>query len=248
MASWIAIGLFIHQISTTSAERAQLILELEAAKQELEAARQRDAELAALRERERLARDLHDNLGHALVTLTVQLEAVQRLSSVDPPRAAALIEEMKSLSRSSMETLRRSLANLRAPGLGELPLTQAVQELVADIAKRTGLRVEIQLADETDRLQPAVAEVVWRVAQEALTNVEKHARAHRAALTVTLEPQLAVVQVTDDGVGLSVDAERQPGHFGLRGLRERVEGLGGTLQLSQTGNRGSQIEARLPVR
>jgi len=248
LASWVAIGLFIHRLSTTSAERAQLILELEAAKRELEAARQRDAERAALRERERLARDLHDSLGHALVTLTVQLEAIQRLTSVDPARAAALIEEMKSLTRSSMEALRRSLANLRAPGLGERPLTQAVHELVADITKRTGLRIDVQLAEGADRLQPAVAEAVWRVAQEGLTNAEKHARAQSASLTLTLEPPLAIVRVTDDGLGLSGDAERQPGHYGLRGLRERVEGLGGTLQLGQADAQGTRIEARLPVR
>jgi signal transduction histidine kinase len=248
LASWVAVGLFIHRISTTSAERAQLIVELEAAKRELEAAHQRDAELAALRERERLARDLHDSLGHALVTLTVQLEAIQRLSTIDPARAAALIDEMKSLTRSSMEALRRSLANLRAPGLGERSLTQAARDLAADITKRTGLHIDVQLAEGADRLQPAVAEAVWRVAQEGLTNAEKHACAQSASLTLTLAPQLAVVHVTDDGVGLSVDAERQPGHYGLRGLRERVEGLGGTLQLGQVDGKGTRIEVRLPVR
>ena len=83
-----ALGLFLHRLTVTSAERGKLITELEAARKQLEATRERDAELAALRERERLARDLHDSLGHGLVTLTVQLEAAQRLYPVDPQKAA----------------------------------------------------------------------------------------------------------------------------------------------------------------
>jgi signal transduction histidine kinase len=245
-ASWVAIGLFIHRISTTSAERAQLILELQAAKQELELARQRDAELAALRERERLARDLHDSLGHALVTLTVQLEALQRLYSVDPERASVFIEEMKTLTRSSMEALRRSLANLRAPGLGDRPLTHALQSLITEVRSRTHLEIRKRIAEGADALPPAVAEAIWRVAQEALANVEKHARAQHTELRLELPPQWAILRVADDGVGLPPNAERQPGHYGLRGSRERVEGLGGTLTLEAS--KGTMVEARLPVR
>src|SRR5262249_56005621 len=102
---WTVCGIVFwygRYVSHTSSERAGLIAELQAAQRALEVARQRDTELAALRERERLARDLHDSLGHALVALSVQLEAVQRLYTVDPARAPAHVSTMKDLPRASM--------------------------------------------------------------------------------------------------------------------------------------------------
>jgi signal transduction histidine kinase len=247
VAGFSALGLFVHKLSVTSSQRAQLIVELETARQQLEVARQRDAELVALRERERLARDLHDSLGHALVTLAVQLEAVQRLNSVDPSRASALLDDMKGLARSSMEELRRSLANLRAPGLGSRPLAAALQALVLELRERGAMRVTAELPPGLDQLQPAIAEVLWRTAQEALSNVERHARSQRVELFLTLEAGWAMLRVTDDGVGLPTGAESLPGHFGLRGIRERVEGLGGTLTCAQAGDHGTVIETRLPI-
>jgi signal transduction histidine kinase len=244
-ASWMVMGLFIKRIDDISKGRAELIRELEAAKRELVLARDREIELATLRERERLARDLHDNLGHSLVTLTVQLEAVQRLLPVDLDRAGPLLEEMKTLSRSSTEALRRSLANLRAPGLGDKSLTQALQSLCADVARRTGLKVDCQVTSSAEGLPPAVAEALWHVAQEGLTNVEKHAQARHVAVSLSLQPQLAVLRVSDDGGGLPPDAESKPGHYGLRGLRERVEGVGGTLLLTTAQPKGAIIEARV---
>ena len=244
-ASWMVMGLFINQIGRISKGQAALILELEAAKRELELARDREVELATLRERERLARDLHDNLGHTLVTLTVQLEAVERLLPLDLARAAPLLEEMKALSRSSTEALRRSLANLRAAGLGDKSLTLAMQSLCADAGRRTGLKIDCQIAAGADGLPPAVAEAIWHVVQEGLTNVEKHAQAHSVAVSLSLRPELAVLRVSDDGVGPPPDAERKPGHYGLRGLRERVEGVGGTFRLTTADPKGTLVEARV---
>lgn len=244
-ASWMLMGLLYKRIKDISEGRGDLIRELVAAKRELDLARDREVELATLRERERLARALHDNLGHTLVTLTVQLEAVQRLLPMDPDRAGPLLEEMKTLSRSSTEALRRSLDNLRAPGLGDKPLTRAMQSLCADTSRRTGLKIDCQIAAGADGLPPAVAEALWHVAQEGLTNVEKHAQAQQVVVSLSLQPQLAVLRVSDDGAGLPPDAESEPGHYGLRGLRERVEGVGGTLLLTRAEPKGALIEARV---
>lgn len=269
-----ALGLFLHKLATTSVERAQLIQELEAARKEVELARQRDAEVAALTERERLARELHDSLGHSLVTLSVQLEAAQRLCAIDPGRAGSVLEQMKQLVRSSMEELRRSLAGLRAPGLGDRPLRQSLEALCAETAQRTGLSIACQIAEPSDPLPPTVAEALWRTAQEALANIEKHAQAHRAKVSIVLENQNAgadkrsaegqpasrndgasaggqfpcvVLTVIDDGLGLPPDAESRPGHYGLRGLRERIEGLGGEFILSGAARKGATLEARIPL-
>ncbi len=247
LVSWMGLGVFLHKLAATSAERGRLIEELQAARKQLELARDREAELAVLRDRERLARDLHDSLGHALVTLSVQLEALPRLYAADPSRAPALVQEMKCLTRSSMDDLRRSLANLRAPGLGDQPLAATLRTLTAEIAQRAGLNISSQLDEAADRLPPRVVEALWRVSQEGLANVEKHARAQDASLRLRLLPGWVELKVEDNGLGLPEQPEQMPGHYGLRGLRERVEGLGGTFALAKADPSGTLLEARIPV-
>lgn len=245
MTTVTGLGLFLHRLTITSSERAELIRELELAKQELERAREKDIELAALRERERLARDLHDSLGHGLVTLTVQLEAAQRLYPLDPAKASAMLDGMKELTRTSMEELRRALAGLRAPGLGDQPLLSALQGLCQEAGKEN-LMVTCTIAPGTEKLTPAVCESLWRVAQEGLHNVAKHAAARAASLSLTLDPGEVVLLVADNGRGISVADLDRPGHYGLRGLRERVEGLGGRFSIGSNGT-GTRLEARLPL-
>jgi len=237
--------LFIYGISRTSRQRAELIQKLETAQKELEASRQRDAELAALRERERLARDLHDSLGHALVAMSVQLEAVQRLYKVDAEKASHQIDELKNITRASMDELRRSLAGLRAPGLGERTLRAALQTLCNDVGQRARLDIHLDVDERVDALSPIQAEALWRAAQESFTNVERHADARTISLQIIVEGRAVLLTIQDDGRGFPPDAENQNGHFGLRGIRERVEGLGGTLTL--TSNHGSRLDVSLPL-
>lgn len=248
LLGWLSttvLYLFLHVVIRTSQERARLIQQLQHTQRELEAARAQDAELATLRERERLARELHDSLGHALVVISVQLEAIQRLYRVDPAEAEARLEALKDVARSNMGELRRALTGLRSAGLGDRPLAEALQNLSVETGQRTGLELACHAAAAGPRLPPATAETLWRVAQEALTNVERHAQAHRVELCLEIGPSSAVLRVTDDGRGLPPDAETRPGHYGLRGLRERVEGLGGRLTLR--GEAGTVVEASIPV-
>lgn len=245
--SFIVLYLFIYTITRTSEERAGLIRQLQATQRELELARAHDAELAALRERERLARDLHDSLGHALVAISVQLEAIQRLYRVDPQRATEQVEALKGVTRASMDELRRSLLGLRSAGLGDRPLPEALRTLGVETGQRTGLNVACHVSEDAQRLTPAAAETLWRVAQEALTNVEKHSQARQVEIGLEVGPAGAVLRVSDDGRGLPAGAETLPEHYGLRGMRERVEGLGGTLTLDPRGHTGTLVEARLPV-
>jgi signal transduction histidine kinase len=249
LAVWamlVVFMLFISHLTEASQERGQLIAELQAAKNELELAQQREAELAVLRERERLARDLHDSLGHTLVALSVQLEAIQRLYRVDPEQASDQVDEMKALTRSSMDALRRSIAGLRAPGLEDRPLRLAFQALCEDCRQRTGLEVVCQIDETADQLRPAVAEMLWWVTQEALTNVERHAEARSVSVSLACGPDAVNLRITDDGVGLPAGAESRPNRFGLRGMRERVQGLGGTLALDGSAS-GTTIQVRLPT-
>ena len=249
LAVWamlVVFMLFINHLTQTSQERGRLISELQAAKHQLELAQQQEAELAVLRERERLARDLHDSLGHALVTLSVQLEAIQRLYRVDPESASQQVDEMKVMARSSMDALRRAIVGLRAPDLADRALGPALQALCVDFAERTGLDVTCQVDDPANDLRPAVAEALWRITQEALTNVEKHAEAGSVSVALMCEPDAVALRIVDDGVGLAEGAELLPNCFGIRGMRERVEGLGGTLAV-RGGPSGTAVDAQLPV-
>ncbi len=244
-ASFTVLFLFIHVVMRTSRERALLIQQLQQAQRELESARARDTELATLRERERLARELHDSLGHALVVISVQLEAIQRLYRVDPPLAEERIEALKGVTRANMDELRRALLGLRSAGLGDRPLAEALQSLCVQTGQRTGLEMACHATAAGLRLTSAASEALWRVAQEALSNVERHAQARHVELCLQLEPAAVLLRVTDDGRGLPAGAETLPDHFGLRGMRERVEGLGGSLALRV--DSGTVVEARVPV-
>jgi signal transduction histidine kinase len=241
----ILLYFYIYHVFRTSQDRAHLVNELRAANEQLAQAHEQQRELILLRERERMARDLHDGLGHSLVALSVQLEAVQRLYPVDPSRASAQIDDMKRLTRDSMAELRRALDALRDPGPEDQSLREALERLGMTLGTRAGLKVSWRVAD-TPPLSPPLAETLRRVAQEALTNVERHAAATTVALTLDAQPDALVLTIADDGRGLPPDAETRPGHYGLRGMRERVEGLGGTLSLASNGQ-GTSVTARLPL-
>jgi signal transduction histidine kinase len=238
---------FISVLIRANQERAGLIAELQAARRELELAHRQEVELAALQERERLARDMHDSLGHALVTLSVQLEAVQRLYPVNPVGALRQINEMKMLTRSSMEALRHTLTGLRAPSLNNRPLTQALTDLSVETGRRANLKIMCRVDPEIDELSPAMIETLWRVIQEALMNVEKHAAARSVQIDLQMKPETVSLRLVDDGIGLPAPQVDRPGHYGLRGMRERIEGLGGVLTLGRNGQAGAVVEATLPL-
>jgi signal transduction histidine kinase len=174
------------------------------------------------------------------------LEAIQRLYRVDPDAASAQVDDMKTLTRSSMDALRRSIAGLRAPSLEDRALQPALQALCIDFGERCGLEVTCQIDGAADGLRPALTETLWRITQEALTNVEKHAEARAVDVALACTPDAVTLRIADDGVGLAPGNESRPNRFGLRGMRERVEGLGGTLALDGS-ERGTVLEARLPI-
>jgi signal transduction histidine kinase len=250
LASWVSILvllIYVSHLTRTSRERAHLVDQLQRAQQELEAARKKEAELAVLRERERLARDMHDTLGHNLVALSVQLEAVQRLYRVDPQAASASIDDLKRLTRSSMDELRRTLTGLRSPGLAGRPLKQALNELCEDFSRRNGLQVNFAWeAGEVDLPAP-VAETLWRSAQEALTNVEKHAiGADQVTVRLQAPGSEVCLLVEDNGPGFQ-PRPAATGHFGIAGMRERVEGVGGRLAIDSAPGKGARLEVHIPT-
>jgi len=157
------------------------------------------------------------------------------------------MDDLKRLTRSSMDELRRTLAGLRTPGLGDRPLKEALQELCVEVSRRSRLRVEFNWEIGDLELPPAVAEALWRTAQEGLTNVEKHAGAGRVKVRLHAGAGELRLQIEDDGEGFLPQDAGRPGHFGLAGMRERLEGVGGRLLIASAPGEGTRLEAHIPA-
>jgi len=209
----------------------------------------READLATLRERNRLAREMHDSLGHALVSISIKLEAAQLLSAVDAGRAATELDETTALVRSTMTDLRHSLAGLRPAALEEQPLAEALAGLACEMGRRTGVAATCSVDERASLLDRATQEALYRVGQEALTNVAKHAHAQHVTIALTLHAGRAVLEVADDGVGLDAACDGDgAARYGVRGMRERVEALGGTLALGPRPDGGAVLRATIPTK
>jgi signal transduction histidine kinase len=266
------IGLLSQFLIGERYERNNLLQKLTRANAELaEAHRQlaqsvvQEQELAVLRERTRLAREMHDTLGYALVLVSVKLEAAQRLLERDPQRCERELEEMKEVVRGSMKDLRASIANLRSPALERETAYLAISHYAQEMARRTGIRVSYELDPGIEDLPSQVEETLWKVGHEALSNVEKHANARNVLLHISRQNTHILMRIQDDGVGLPMElcklhedgkttCSSPEGHYGLSGMFERVENSGGHISmhgrravepLATTG--GTTVEVELPL-
>lgn len=150
--------------------------------------------------------ELHDTLGHALALVSVKLEAAQRLRERDPQRCDHELEATREIVRNSMNELRASIANLRSPALEREPACRAISRYAREMAQRIGLRVSYDLHPAIEGLPEPIEETLWKVGQEVLTNIEKHAQASNVLLHISRQDGHIVMRIQDDGVGL-------PRHF-----------------------------------
>jgi signal transduction histidine kinase len=232
-------------------ELERLAGELEEANKRLRESAVQAEELARSRERNRLAREIHDSLGHYLTVVNVQLEAARALVESkgwkeQAPDLEAALEKAQTLTRSGLADVRRSVAALRADPMGEKPFLGAVQALVDD-NREAGLLVSLRQEGEALAASPQTELALYRTLQEALTNVRKHARASRADVVLEYGGQTVRLEVRDNGVGFS-DAEEGEEKFGLRGIRERVELLQGKMEIGANPGGGVRLMVELPWR
>jgi len=200
------------------------------------------AQQAAAEERLRMARDLHDNVGHGLAVIAMQAGAALHVLDKDPARARASLEAIRESSRESLETLREELARIAdldvprgpGPGLGDIPA-------LVDRVRTGGLDVE--LSDEAGRVPDSVARAAYAVVQESLTNVLRHAQAAHAWVRLDRQGSTLVVSVTDDG---GAGSSTETGGIGIAGMRARVEALGGVFEAGPSDN-GFRVDARIPA-
>ena len=182
-------------------------------------------ELATIQERNRLAREIHDNIGHYLTVVNVQINAARALIGVDSNRADAALDKAGRLTQEGLVAIRQSISSLRESPLGRRSLPEAVAALIAE-TQAAGIVAELRVAGLPRPLDTRHELTLYRAAQEGLTNVRKHARASRVDLILDYrDPALVSLEVCDNGVGHTGN-EATPG-FGLLGLQERARQLGG---------------------
>jgi signal transduction histidine kinase len=201
------------------------------------------AELATTQERNRVARDIHDGLGHHLTTVQMQIRAGRALLGRDPDRADEVLAQAEEQAREALSEVRRSVSALRAP---RVPLSERVQRLARE-ASQAGPPTSVEVRGASRRLAPDVEEALYRAAQEGLTNVRRHARAAHAHVLLDYRPAEVRMVVGDDGCGQPPDGSGGSGGFGLTGLRERVTGLGGAVALDSVPGEGSTLTVTAPA-
>ncbi|GII79510.1 two-component sensor histidine kinase [Sphaerisporangium rufum] len=208
--------------------------------------RQVEAERAAERERARIARDMHDILAHAVSLMVVQAEAGPVVVARDPARAAAAFDAIAAAGRDAMTQLRRLLDVLKEEDGPRSPQpTIAALATLADQVRATGLTVTYSSSGEPGRLSPDTEIAAYRITQEALTNVVKHAHATRADVGLAWQNDSIMIDITDDGRGPAPAGGT--GGNGLIGIRERAAACGGTAMAGpRTDGPGFRVRARLP--
>ncbi len=205
-------------------------------------------EIGALEERNRLAREIHDTLAQGLTGITLQLETAEALLEGGGSREKlqASIDQALVSARQNLEEARRSVLDLRAAPLEGRSLPEALGWLARRFNERGQSQIEYRLEGANQPL-PARLEVgLYRVAQEALENIAQHSRARHAVLKLSLAPERAILEISDDGQGFEPGAI-STGRFGLVGLNERVRLLGGALELKTSPNAGTAIRVFVPL-
>jgi signal transduction histidine kinase len=226
-------------------ESQELVARLQEAHTRLQDYALHAEELAVVQERNRLAREMHDTLGHRLTVAAVQLEAAQRICQQDPERAAGLVGTVRQQVREALAELRSTVATLRSPVEADLELSGSLRRLANSFEEATGLTVHRVLPDTLPELPATHRLALYRTAQEALTNVGKHAVANQVWMVLSANETEVALLVADDGQGICHG--RNPAGFGLRGLRERASQLGGDLCLDPRPLGGTQLSMRLPL-
>jgi signal transduction histidine kinase len=199
-------------------------------------------ELATTKERNRLAREIHDSLGHYLTVVNVQIEAARAIFLRDSDRALKHLAQAQSLTQEGLAEVRRSVAALRASPLANLPLTSSLTKL-AEQWNTVDLQVGLKVTGTVRRLSPAAELTLYRTAQEALTNVGRHAGASKVDLCLNYgDDRIVLLKVKDDGCG----SESTEEGFGLLGIKERIHALNGKVTIHTSAGNGFELEVEVP--
>ncbi len=235
--------LFIFLLVNTLLSERQSRDQVAIANQQLRQYALRVETLAMEQERNRIARDIHDSLGHSLTALNLQLEGALKLWQTNPERAQVFLREAKQMGSTALQEVRQSVSAMRADPLQGKGLESAIASLIQDFQRNTDYQITSHL-QLPQALSSEVNFTVYRIIQEALTNSSKHAHATQVRIDIQLTPTGLRLMVEDNGKGFDW-AQNQTG-FGLQGMRERVLALGGHLAIASAAGQGCRITVDLP--
>jgi signal transduction histidine kinase len=197
--------------------------------------------LAISRERNRLARELHDTLAHTLSGVSVNLEAIKTMLTPGQGDVEAMLDHSLTATRQGLEETRRTLQDLRAKPLEDLGLELALRTLVKVLADREAIETEVEFSPNLPTLPPDVEQSIYRITQEALENIAKHADARHVSLSMEASGKRVTLTIEDDGKGLNLKNSPVEGQFGIKGMRERAAVVGGTLTVGSRPGYGTTI-------
>ena len=239
----LCLGFVVVMMNTLRTERNSR-LQLIKAHAQLKDYSVRIEQQAMLEERNRIARDIHDALGHSLTGMNLQMEAVLKLWDRNPPQARTLLLEAKKMGSTALQDVRQSVATLRTPPLPSRSLEEDIQQLLLEFQARTSVEVNTDL-QISQRLPPDIQVTIYRICQEALTNISKHAAATQVSLKLSATTDGVALEIQDNGKGFQV-SDNTTG-FGLKSMTERARSRSGSFQLDSSPGQGCQIQITLPL-
>lgn len=232
-------------------ERAEaLVTQLEVAQEHLRAHADQVEELAVSRERNRMAREIHDTLGHYLTILAVQLETALKLEEHHDPRLHHELVEARRAAAECLAEVRQSVSALRPTDLTRSTLSEALARLVREfesVLPETEIVLDAEAEDDINHLAPELRVTLYRCVQEALTNVRKHAQATKALVRLRMDDAQVELTVLDNGQQIADGADETPSGFGLQGIRERIALVGGSVAAGPEPGGGWRVEVALPT-
>jgi len=242
LALALLLGLWIARIVAQSQRRAQLLAELAATRATLE---QVSREAGALAERERLAREIHDTLAQGFTSVLILLEAALSAGPDDPQAAREMVERARDTARENLAEARALVAALTPPDLSQTSLPEALRRIVDRATVQSGPHAELAVCGVPRGLPTAHEVALLRIAQEALTNVGRHAGASKVAVVLDYGDGGVSLRVSDDGRGFD-PAAAPAGGFGLEGMRSRAAGVGGVVTVDTAPGRGVSVCLKVP--
>ncbi len=245
-AAAVLFAYYLNGIMTQSADRRELIEQLEAARAELAAAERREG---ILQERARLAREIHDTLAQGFIGVITHLEASEQHLPENVARSRHHLTQAKELARRGLSQARRVVQDLRPEVLEELPLPDAVKRVVQDWTQQSGIEAQTTITGTHNHLHPEVETTLIRAVQEALANVQKHSQASSAQVTLSYMDDVLMLDVQDNGIGLeNAPPPSNGGGYGLTAMRQRVSQVGGSLTVESEQGEGTTVVIQLPIR
>jgi signal transduction histidine kinase len=229
-------------VGTLSEQERKRALELSAANVKLREQALATEQLATARERNRLARDLHDTLAHSLAGLVVELQAIDTLLKAEPDAARSELAKARQIAQEGLQETRQAIQDLRVDPIEDLGLARALERVAIDFGDRAGVQVDLHVGDPQASISNDVASQIYFIAKEALNNIERHADARRVVLTLERNDGQLLLRISDDGRGFDVGQIDDDERFGLQGMYERAEMIGAQLSVESKAGQGTVIQ------